>query len=50
MVRGQRHELLAPAVEEWIRADDKPADLQFDERGEGGLGLGIGAGVQDMEL
>src|SRR4051812_46093809 len=44
------HELLAPAAEEWIGADDERAGVQFNERGESGIDLGVAAGFQDMEL
>ena len=50
MARRQRHELLAPAVEERIGADEERAGLQLDEGGEGGVDLAFGAGLQDMEL
>jgi hypothetical protein len=33
----QRDELFAPAVEEWIGADEERAGLQLDEGGEGGV-------------
>ena len=39
MARCQRHELLAPAVEERIIADDERAGLQLDEGCEGGVDL-----------
>src|SRR5580704_8417721 len=35
MARCQRHELLAPAVEERIGADDEAAGVQLDESHEG---------------
>ena len=50
MARCQRHELLAPAGEERIGADDERAGLQLDEGGEGGVDLAFGAGLQDREL
>ena len=49
-MRCQRHELLAPAVEERIAGDDERAGMQLDEGGEGGVDLAFGAGLQDMEL
>ena len=50
MARGQRHELLAPADEERIGADDERAGLQLDEGCESGVDLAFGAGLQDREL
>ena len=50
MARCQRHELLAPAVEERIAADEERAGMQFDEGGEGGVDLAFGGGLQDREL
>ena len=50
MACRQRHELLAPAVEERIGADDERAGMQLDEGREGGVDLAFGAGLQDMEL
>ena len=50
MACRQRHELLAPAVEERIGADDERAGMQLDEGGEGGVDLAFGAGLQDREL
>ncbi len=50
MACRQRHELLAPAVEERIGADDERAGMQLDEGGESGVDLAFGAGLQDMEL
>ena len=50
MACRQRHELLAPVVEEWIGADDERAGLQLDKGREGGLDVALGAGLQDMEL
>jgi hypothetical protein len=35
--RCQRHELLAPAAQERIRADDQRASMQLDKGGEGGV-------------
>src|SRR5258707_5160925 len=37
--RCQRHELLAPAGQERIRADDERASMQLDQGGEGGVDL-----------
>jgi len=48
--RRQRHELLAPACEERIGADDKRAGLQLDEGCETGVDFALGAGIQDLEL
>ena len=50
MACRQRHELLAPAVEEWIGGDDERASLPSDEGGEGGVDLAFDAGLQDMKL
>ena len=50
MARRQRHELLAPIVEERIVADDQRAGMQLDEGREGGVDLAFGAGLQDREL
>ena len=50
MACRQRDELLAPTVEEWVGADDQRAGLKLDERGEGGVDLALGAGLQDREL
>ena len=46
----QPKELLAPAGEERIRADNKPAGMKFGEGREGGIDLAFGAGLQDREL
>ncbi len=46
----QCHELVAPAGEEWIGADEECAGLQFDESCESGVDLAFGAGLQDTEL
>ena len=50
MARCQRYELLAPAAQERIRADDERASMQLDQGGEGGVDLAFAAGFQDMEL
>src|SRR5204863_6753369 len=50
MAQCQRHELLAPAAEEWIRADDERVGMQLDEGRESGIDLTLGAGLQDVEL
>jgi hypothetical protein len=50
MARRQCHELLAPTVEERIRADNKRAGVQLDKSGERGVDLAFGAGFQDQEL
>ena len=49
MACRQRHELLAPAVEKRIGADDERAGMQLDEGREGGVDLAFGAGLQDGE-
>ncbi|MEO8754467.1 MAG: hypothetical protein ABI624_17490 [Casimicrobiaceae bacterium] len=46
MARGQRHQLLALAGEERIRADDKRGRMQVDEGREGGFDLAFAAGYQ----
>src|SRR6266702_1018379 len=50
MARCERHELLAPAAEERIRADDERASMQLDEGGESDVDLAFGAGLQDRKL
>src|SRR5213076_476318 len=50
IARRQRHELLAPAGEERISADEERPDLQLDEGREGGVDLAFGACLEDMEL
>ena len=50
MACRQRHELLVPAVEERLGADEERAGLQLDDGREGGVDLAFGAGFQDMEL
>ena len=50
MARRQRDELFAPAVEEWIGADDERAGPLLRQGREGGVDLAFGAGVQDMKL
>ena len=47
---GQRHELIAPAGEEPVGADDKRAGVQLDKRGESGVDPAFRAGLQDIEL
>src|SRR5260221_13764454 len=46
----QRHDLLAPAVDEWFGGDDERVGGALDEGGEGGVYFAFGAGVQDGEL
>jgi hypothetical protein len=46
MACRQRHQLLAPAEEERIGGGDECAGMQFDERREGRVDLGFGAGLQ----
>jgi hypothetical protein len=50
MARRQRHELVAPAGQERVGADDEPAGMELDEDCEGGVHLAFGASPQDMEL
>jgi hypothetical protein len=50
MARYQSKELLAPAEEDCVGADDECAGIQLDEGGEGGVDLALAAGLQDSEL
>ena len=45
-----RHQLFAPAEEEWVVADEKPAGVRLDEGGKGSLQFVLSAGLQNMEL
>src|SRR5215469_17289315 len=49
MTRCQRHELVAPAEEERVGADER-GGMQLDKGCEGGVDLAFGAGLQDIEL
>src|SRR5215831_16304267 len=48
--RRQRHELLAPAEEERVGANEERPGMQLGWSGEGGVDLTFGAGLQDLEL
>src|SRR5215831_3654518 len=50
IARCSLHELVAPAIEEWLGGDEERAGTQFDQGGESGVDLAFGAGSQDMEL
>ena len=50
MACRQRHDLLAPAVDEWFGGDDEGAGVALDEGGEGGVNLAFAAGIEDKEL
>src|SRR5215471_3333643 len=50
MARCQSHELLAPAAEERIRADDERAGVRWNEGRENGVDLAFAAGLEDSEL
>src|SRR4029078_9318233 len=42
--------LFAPAIEEWLTADHKPACSQLDQACKERIKVTLGAGMQDMEL
>ena len=50
MAPRQLHDLLAPAVEEWIGADDECTGMQLYEGCESGFDLGFGTGFYDTEV
>ena len=50
MACRQRDELLAPAVEERIGADEERTSVQLDERAKGSIDLTFRAGLQDNQL
>src|SRR6516162_6524424 len=50
MTRRERYELLAPAIEEGIGADDECTNVQLHKGGEGSIDRSFGAGCQDTEL
>jgi hypothetical protein len=41
--RGERHELIAPAQEKWVGADDHAIDPLLGEAREGGLDITFSA-------
>jgi hypothetical protein len=47
---GQLAKLFAPAIEEWLTADHKPACSQLDQACKDRIKVTLGAGMQDMEL
>src|SRR5262245_37605331 len=50
MAGGHLHELLAPAIEERVVADDERADVQLHEGCKSGIDLAFGARLHDMHL
>ena len=50
MADGQRAELLAPAIEEWLTADHEPACSQFDQACKDRIEVLVGTGIEDMKL
>src|SRR5260221_10677727 len=50
MARCQRHEVLAPAEEQWIGEDEARAGMQFAGGCESGGGLAFGAGLPAGKL
>src|SRR6266481_7875876 len=50
MADGQRAELLAPAIEEWLTADHEPACAQLDQACKDGIEVSVGTGMQNMKL
>jgi hypothetical protein len=50
MACRQRYELLAPAGQERIGANDERAGMQFDEGCECGIYLGFGTSLPDIEV
>src|SRR5205823_13586057 len=50
ITRCQRHELLVPAVKEWVAADEKPTGVPLDEGRECCVDFAFSAGLEDREL
>jgi hypothetical protein len=50
MASRQSDELIAPAVEQSVVAQDQCGVAQIDECDEGGIYFGLAAGIQDLKL
>src|SRR5262249_6065594 len=50
MMRCQRHDLIAPTVEEWVRADNKRANLEPDNSVERQIEFIFTVCMQDMDI
>jgi hypothetical protein len=50
ITRRQRHELLAPTIEERVGNDDKRLDVQLIKSREGSVDLAFGTRLQDRQL
>ena len=48
--RRQSNNLLAPAIEKWVIADNEPADTRLIQGIESRVDLAFGAGLQDIDL